>query len=59
MTPEVAVLRCKFLTITRQLCLPLVPSSITRKDLEKFTQLYKDDPDFDKMLEMWQGEDDE
>ena len=55
MTPEEAQLRCKFFTITRQLCLPLIPSQVTAKQLEKFTEAHGNDPDFDKMLNMLKG----
>jgi len=56
MTPsEKAVIRCKFLTLSRQLCLPLVPSQVTEKDIEKLTEAAKDDPDFDKLMDMLIG----
>ena len=52
---EHAALRCKFLTYTRQLALTLIPSKLTEKDIEKFTEAVKDDPDFDKLMDMLIG----
>jgi hypothetical protein len=53
--PEEARLRCKFFTLTRQLVLPLVPSQVTEKHIEKLTKAAKDDPDFDTLMDMLIG----
>lgn len=56
MTPiEKAHLKHKFLTLSRQLCLPLVPSQVTEKDIEKLTEAAQDDEDFDKLMDMLIG----
>ena len=56
MTPiEKAHLKHKFMLLSRQLCLPLVPSKVTQKDIEKLTEAAKDDEDFDKLMDMLIG----
>lgn len=56
MTPvEKAHLKHKFHALSRELCLPLVPSKVTQKDIEKLTEAAKDDPDFDKLIDMLVG----
>lgn len=56
MTPvEKAHLMHKFIALSRELCLPLVPSKVTQKDIEKLTEAAQYDDDFDKLMDMLIG----